>query len=629
MFKLVIQDDEGKTTVVPLIRDEITIGRKEGNTIRLTERNVSRRHARILRNNGEVQIEDLGSYNGIRVNNSRIAERVSLRVSDQVQIGDYKLYLKAEGVEQVDDARTMPIERVTDQPGVSDNAQTDVIAAVAPAPTQPMGIPTTPSPVTAAGGLAAGQQLIGNPNRTLVAIADTDPQGRPVASAATVAALNAPVGYGKLVVLSSNFAGKEFELSRPQMIVGRTDENDLVVNHRSISRNHAKLVREPDTGRYTISDLQSSNGVRVNGQDYGKVELRRGDVIDLGHVRLRFVEPGEDFVFARDAVITDVPDSGGRKGLLVAIILGLIVLGGAVVFFVTRKDEAGKETANTNGSSGMIASGSEGSQVAMESPPDAATTPTIMGSNNGSEDEATRVALECDAAIQDKKWVELEDCARNKLQKHDPQKATALIARAKTESAAEVAMRELKSAIRDNNSKAAKIALEKTRGSVYAREAEDIHKPFFDKTLNTTVARLEAKEDSCTAFNRLLASEAEARGKHITDEAKRRVSCKRSDPVPSKGSNQGSSKPPPEACDAEALKVQGTELFQSGSYPSAIVAFEKSLNCKYDQTVVPKLVLAACASKNLSKARLYYPKLSSNQQAGMVQRCLDNKIDPR
>ncbi len=86
MFKLVIQDDEGKTTVVPLIRDEITIGRKEGNTIRLTERNVSRRHARILRNNGEVQIEDLGSYNGIRVNNARIAERVALRVSDQVQI---------------------------------------------------------------------------------------------------------------------------------------------------------------------------------------------------------------------------------------------------------------------------------------------------------------------------------------------------------------------------------------------------------------------------------------------------------------------------------------------------------------------------------------------------------------
>src|SRR6185503_14728513 len=105
---------------------------------------------------------------------------------------------------------------------------------------------------------------------------------------------------------------------------------------RSISRNHAKLTREPDTGRYTISDLQSSNGVRVNGQDYGKVELRRGDVVDLGHVRLRFVEAGEDFVFARDAVITDVPDVGGKKGLFVAVALAIVVLGGIGVFFAMK-----------------------------------------------------------------------------------------------------------------------------------------------------------------------------------------------------------------------------------------------------------------------------------------------------
>src|SRR5512139_2469035 len=179
MFKLVIQDDEGKTTVVPLIRDEITIGRKEGNTIRLTERNVSRRHARILRNNGEVQIEDLGSYNGIRVNNARIAERVSLRISDQVQIGDYKLYLKAEGVEQVDDARTMPIERI-------DSAlPTEVMPAMqATAPTAPMGAATAPTPIP----------VTPSPNRSAAAVADTDPSGRPVASAAQVAALTQPAG---------------------------------------------------------------------------------------------------------------------------------------------------------------------------------------------------------------------------------------------------------------------------------------------------------------------------------------------------------------------------------------------------------------------------------------------------
>ena len=111
----------------------------------------------------------------------------------------------------------------------------------------------------------------------------------------------------RLVVVSSNFAGQEFVLDKAAVVIGRTDENDVVVNHRSISRHHAKVVREG--GHYHIVDLQSANGVRVNGEEYGKVELRKGDHVDLGHVRLRFVAPGEDFLFDRDAQVVDV--SGG------------------------------------------------------------------------------------------------------------------------------------------------------------------------------------------------------------------------------------------------------------------------------------------------------------------------------
>src|SRR3569832_756320 len=96
MFKLVIQDDEGKTTVVPLIRDEITIGRLEGNTIRLTERNVSRRHARLVRQNGALYIEDLASFTGVRVNGAKLATPTPLREGDDVQIGDYRLALRGE-----------------------------------------------------------------------------------------------------------------------------------------------------------------------------------------------------------------------------------------------------------------------------------------------------------------------------------------------------------------------------------------------------------------------------------------------------------------------------------------------------------------------------------------------------
>ena len=90
-MKLIIEDDEGRKTVVPLVREEITIGRQEGNTIRLTERNVSRHHARLVKDNGSLLIEDLGSYNGVRVNGEKIAGPTKIKEGDLVEIGDYDL----------------------------------------------------------------------------------------------------------------------------------------------------------------------------------------------------------------------------------------------------------------------------------------------------------------------------------------------------------------------------------------------------------------------------------------------------------------------------------------------------------------------------------------------------------
>src|SRR5438270_10733959 len=90
-MKLIIEDDEGRKTVVPLVREEITIGRQDGNTIRLTERNVSRRHARLVKDNGSLLIEDLGSYNGVRVNGEKIAGPTKIKEGDLVEIGDYDL----------------------------------------------------------------------------------------------------------------------------------------------------------------------------------------------------------------------------------------------------------------------------------------------------------------------------------------------------------------------------------------------------------------------------------------------------------------------------------------------------------------------------------------------------------
>ena len=95
--------------------------------------------------------------------------------------------------------------------------------------------------------------------------------------------------------LNDELAGKVFELSKESTFIGRAEDNDIVIEHDSISRTHAKVTRDATTGGYCITNLQSTNGVRVNGEEQISIELEDGDIVDLGHVRKRF-ESREDVI---------------------------------------------------------------------------------------------------------------------------------------------------------------------------------------------------------------------------------------------------------------------------------------------------------------------------------------------
>lgn len=293
MYKLIIEDDEGKTTVVPLIRDEISIGRKEGNTIRLTERNVSRRHARIVRQNGgAVYLEDLQSHNGIKVNGEKIDGKAAIGEGDRIQIGDYQLSLKLDRTET-----KAPPAGVA----AADNQQTSQFVK----PEAQLSAMTVPTMAMPAAVMPTQAQA---------------PAPAPTPVVATSQPGTTPERPARLIVISQNFFAQEFPIDKAAVVIGRTDENDVVINHRSISRHHAKVVREG--GHFHIVDLQSANGVRVNGEEYGKVELRKGDKIDLGHVRLVFVPPGQDYEMKGKGEVTEKEDR--RGGLFLA--LGAVVL---------------------------------------------------------------------------------------------------------------------------------------------------------------------------------------------------------------------------------------------------------------------------------------------------------------
>jgi pSer/pThr/pTyr-binding forkhead associated (FHA) protein len=267
MWKLVIEDDEGKRTVVPLTRDEYSIGRREGNVIRLTERNVSREHARLYKKSApaltraDFVLEDLTSYNGVYVNGLRVHHSHDLVHGDLVQIGDYRIILQSEEIELAAD-RSGPLD------------------AKATLPTSPM---------------ARAASLLDRPNR--------------------------------LVMLAGPTPGAEFPLDRERMSVGRAEDANISINHNSVSRLHCEVHALGD-GRFEIVDKGSSNGVRVNGADLRRGIVEPGDVIELGDVRFKFVGAGQIFRPTESQQLSAITDRDaaelvrGRRSSSVVVVTG-------------------------------------------------------------------------------------------------------------------------------------------------------------------------------------------------------------------------------------------------------------------------------------------------------------------
>ena len=68
--------------------------------------------------------------------------------------------------------------------------------------------------------------------------------------------------------------------------IGRAASNDITLPHSSISRSHALLEGKHDV--WVVTDQHSANGVLINGVRIERAELKSGDVIGLGDIKLRF-----------------------------------------------------------------------------------------------------------------------------------------------------------------------------------------------------------------------------------------------------------------------------------------------------------------------------------------------------
>ncbi|SRR5579875_781164 len=87
----------------------------------------------------------------------------------------------------------------------------------------------------------------------------------------------------RLVALASETL-RAYPLVKSQTTIGSAPDNDVVIEHQSVSRRHAVIVRK--LGRFTVRDLDSKNGTRVNGRrNSGTSRVRPGDELAFGNVR--------------------------------------------------------------------------------------------------------------------------------------------------------------------------------------------------------------------------------------------------------------------------------------------------------------------------------------------------------
>jgi pSer/pThr/pTyr-binding forkhead associated (FHA) protein len=233
---------EEKSRTVMLDDDEITLGRDQTCQVVLAKMGVSRRHARILRDETLFFVEDLDSTYGTHLNGQKLPknEKRLLKNGDVIAIANFDVQF-----DRVADAEDEPSGKTM---FVSRNLVKGVMQ-----------------------GLGAS-------------------------------------GKGALFrVMNGPLDGKKIEIADAQEYVFGRDEGsaDIVLNDDLVSRRHAKARR--DLLGTHLEDLGSRNGIKVNKKKVRRVTLKDGDEVEIGGVRLLFIDHSE---VREDPVVLSHENSG-------------------------------------------------------------------------------------------------------------------------------------------------------------------------------------------------------------------------------------------------------------------------------------------------------------------------------
>ena len=418
-WHLLIQDDEGSAIAVPLSVERLSLGRLENNLVRLTQRNISREHAVLIKNDDSFSFEDLKSSNGSFLNGEKIEEKVSLKNGDTLQIGDYVLQLFQGDLKQLqeDDDNNLDLKTnpginlavlsdlsmemlgqmtsdvsnsfparqlfswasLNESPPDSVLLHASLIAAPSSIAQDELLSQKTQTSLPLPGldafdsatridrnvttlehdslGLAQKETTSDAENQLLLSD-DSGPLLSPIRPANTIEipaqhlfdtihttetaidpkpnteTAEAPVttlildptqepqeqndddahvkvqegnkptqpavpkmhALPRVIIINTEFAGKVFPILDENITVGRIPQTDFSIRHKSVSRRHARIYQQEQ--HYFVEDLESVNGIIVNGTNQSPQKLMDNDIIELGRVKIRFCQAGNPFTLS-------------------------------------------------------------------------------------------------------------------------------------------------------------------------------------------------------------------------------------------------------------------------------------------------------------------------------------------
>ena len=210
---------------------------------------VSRKHAEITNQNGSYLLTDNNSFNGTLVNGQRIAAQTPIYHSDEIQLG-------------------------VGGPVVKFNSPTRIAPKGASLAGQRAVAPAQIAPAAALDAMlenVGSKTMVANIGNISQKISKNDTSAQPT------------------LLMSLTFGDKQ------QLGIGRAEDNDIVLDGLQISNAHARLLK---TGNgIAIEDLNSTNGVYVNGTRVSKQGIFPNDAVQVGSFLLQIDNAGTIGIF--------------------------------------------------------------------------------------------------------------------------------------------------------------------------------------------------------------------------------------------------------------------------------------------------------------------------------------------